>query len=183
MADGVQPRQVHHHTGTPRRGRLFTLSFRPFDITTFFLLSSLVQNQYRWYWLLACFCVIFSMHSTIKRNFPFPIASTVMVAVRWLISWAACWVILATGCGYSSRWTRWFCRVSSHQFINSAHCSLLLMRSFSRHCNACAFFQILRPHQQADVRNLPSQSADYHRHLWRVGLQCPRRPYTSGKLL
>ncbi|XP_058121639.1 O-acyltransferase like protein-like [Anopheles ziemanni] len=64
------------------------------------------QNQYRWYWLLACFCVIFSMHSTIKRNFPFPIASIVMVAVRWLISWAACWVILATGFGYSNIVTR-----------------------------------------------------------------------------
>ncbi|XP_050073832.1 nose resistant to fluoxetine protein 6-like [Anopheles maculipalpis] len=67
---------------------------------------TITQNQYRWYWLLACFCVIFSMHSTIKRNFPFPIASTVMVAVRWLISWAACWVILATGCGYSNLVTR-----------------------------------------------------------------------------
>uniref|UniRef100_A0ABK8FMC8 Nose resistant-to-fluoxetine protein N-terminal domain-containing protein n=2 Tax=Anopheles gambiae TaxID=7165 RepID=A0ABK8FMC8_ANOGA len=67
---------------------------------------TITQNQYRWYWLLACFCVIFSMHSTIKRNFPFPIASTVMVAVRWLISWAACWVILATGCGYSNIVTR-----------------------------------------------------------------------------
>uniref|UniRef100_A0A182R0D9 Nose resistant-to-fluoxetine protein N-terminal domain-containing protein n=1 Tax=Anopheles farauti TaxID=69004 RepID=A0A182R0D9_9DIPT len=67
---------------------------------------TITQNQFRWYWLLACFCVIFSMHSTIKRNFPFPIASTVMVAVRWLISWAACWVILATGCGYSNIVTR-----------------------------------------------------------------------------
>ncbi|XP_035904568.1 nose resistant to fluoxetine protein 6-like [Anopheles stephensi] len=67
---------------------------------------TITQNQFRWYWLLACFCVIFSMHSTIKRNFPFPIASTVMVAVRWLISWAACWVILATGCGYSNLVTR-----------------------------------------------------------------------------
>ncbi|XP_053664440.1 nose resistant to fluoxetine protein 6 [Anopheles marshallii] len=67
---------------------------------------TITQNQYRWYWLLACFCVTFSMHSTIKRNFPFPIASTVMVAVRWLISWAACWVILATGTGYSNVVTR-----------------------------------------------------------------------------
>uniref|UniRef100_A0A182P9W7 Nose resistant-to-fluoxetine protein N-terminal domain-containing protein n=1 Tax=Anopheles epiroticus TaxID=199890 RepID=A0A182P9W7_9DIPT len=67
---------------------------------------TITQNQFRWYWLLACFCVIFSMHSTIKRNFPFPIASTVMVAVRWLISWAACWVILATGNGYSNIVTR-----------------------------------------------------------------------------
>ncbi|XP_053674198.1 nose resistant to fluoxetine protein 6-like [Anopheles nili] len=67
---------------------------------------TITQNQFRWYWLLACFCVIFSMHSTIKRNFPFPIASTVMVAVRWLISWAACWVILATSCGYSNIVTR-----------------------------------------------------------------------------
>ncbi|XP_052873848.1 nose resistant to fluoxetine protein 6-like [Anopheles cruzii] len=64
------------------------------------------QKEYRVYWLLACFCTIFSMHSTIKRNFPFPIASTVMVAVRWLISWAACWVILATGCGFSNAVTR-----------------------------------------------------------------------------
>uniref|UniRef100_A0AAG5D623 Nose resistant-to-fluoxetine protein N-terminal domain-containing protein n=1 Tax=Anopheles atroparvus TaxID=41427 RepID=A0AAG5D623_ANOAO len=67
---------------------------------------SFSPKQYRVYWLLACFCVIFSMHSTIKRNFPFPIASTVMVAVRWLISWAASWVILATGFGYSNIVTR-----------------------------------------------------------------------------
>uniref|UniRef100_A0A182NT32 Uncharacterized protein n=1 Tax=Anopheles dirus TaxID=7168 RepID=A0A182NT32_9DIPT len=67
---------------------------------------TITQKQFRWYWLLACICVIFSMHCTVKRNFPFPIASTVMVTVRWLISWAACWVILATSCGFSNFVTR-----------------------------------------------------------------------------
>lgn len=62
------------------------------------------QKQYRRYWILACIAVLVSMHSTFKRNFPYPIASTVMVMVRLFVAWAACWTIIATSTGYSSKY-------------------------------------------------------------------------------
>lgn len=46
------------------------------------------------------------MHSTFKRNFPYPLASTVMVMVRLFVAWAACWTIIATSTGYSSKYDR-----------------------------------------------------------------------------
>lgn len=64
---------------------------------------SLAQKQYRKYWILACLAVFISMHSTFKRNFPYPLASTVMVMVRLFVAWAACWTIIATSTGYSSK--------------------------------------------------------------------------------
>ncbi|XP_050094113.1 nose resistant to fluoxetine protein 6-like [Anopheles aquasalis] len=73
------------------------------------------EKQYRMYWLLACFALVACMHSTLYRGMPFPVASLVMVAVRLLIPWAACWVIFATGCGYSNVVTR---LLSSRMFVH-----------------------------------------------------------------
>ncbi|XP_055629857.1 nose resistant to fluoxetine protein 6-like [Toxorhynchites rutilus septentrionalis] len=64
------------------------------------------DKQFRRTWVLVCASLILSMHSTIKRNFPFPLASTVMVLVRFMTSWSACWTITATAAGYSNLITR-----------------------------------------------------------------------------
>ncbi|KXJ79812.1 hypothetical protein RP20_CCG027970 [Aedes albopictus] len=74
------------------------------------------EKQYRKYWILACLAVFISMHSTFKRNFPYPLASTVMVMVRLFVAWAACWTIIATSTGYSNMVTRF---LSSKFFIHT----------------------------------------------------------------
>ncbi|XP_062553181.1 uncharacterized protein LOC134218266 [Armigeres subalbatus] len=76
----------------------------------------ITEKQYRKYWILACVAVFISMHSTFKRNFPYPLASTVMVMVRIFVAWAACWTIIATSAGYSNAVTRF---LSSKFFIHT----------------------------------------------------------------
>ncbi|XP_055613836.1 O-acyltransferase like protein-like, partial [Uranotaenia lowii] len=60
------------------------------------------QKQHRKYWAFVCLAMILSMHSTVKRNFPFPLASTVMVLVRIFVAWSICWTVVATAVGYSN---------------------------------------------------------------------------------
>ncbi|XP_058463284.1 nose resistant to fluoxetine protein 6-like [Malaya genurostris] len=63
---------------------------------------SFTKEQYRKYWVLACIGLLVSMHCTVKRDFPFPLASTVMVVVRIIVAWATCWIIVANATGYSN---------------------------------------------------------------------------------
>uniref|UniRef100_A0A8D8I3H0 Nose resistant to fluoxetine protein 6 n=1 Tax=Culex pipiens TaxID=7175 RepID=A0A8D8I3H0_CULPI len=73
------------------------------------------KEQYRKYWVLACVAMTVSMHCTIKRNFPFPLASIVMVLVRLFVAWATCWTIVATATGYTNNIIRF---LSSRFFIH-----------------------------------------------------------------
>ncbi|XP_053687195.1 nose resistant to fluoxetine protein 6-like [Sabethes cyaneus] len=73
------------------------------------------EQQYRKYWVLACVAMICSMHCTIKRDFPFALASTVMVIVRILVALASCWIIVAQATGYSNAVIRF---LSSKFFIH-----------------------------------------------------------------
>jgi hypothetical protein len=53
-------------------------------------------------WIWSSAFILVCMHSTIKRDFPIYVASSVIVVGRWLLGLSSVWIIMASVSDYNS---------------------------------------------------------------------------------